>query len=54
MDKIVRFFAMKTLDKYIDEFAQTIAVDIFLELEKIIQDSGADSSVESCSIGKNV
>ena len=35
-NKIVRFSAMKTLDKYIDEFAQTIAVDIFLELEKII------------------
>lgn len=34
MDKIVRFSAMKTLDKYIDELAQTIAVDIFLELKK--------------------
>ena len=45
---------MKTLDKYIDEFAQIIAVDIFLELEKIIQDSGTNSSIKSYSIRKNV
>ena len=47
MNKIARFSAMKTLDKYIDEFAQTIAVDIFLELEKIIEDSGTNSSIKS-------
>ena len=46
-NKIVRFSAMKTLDKYIDEFAQNIAVDIFLELEKIIEDSGTNSSIKS-------
>ena len=46
-NKIVRFSAMKTLDKYIDEFAQKIAVDIFLELEKIIEDSGTNSSIKS-------
>ena len=47
INKIARFSAMKTLDKYIDEFAQTIAVDIFLELEKIIEDSGTNSSIKS-------
>ena len=46
-NKIARFSAMKTLDKYIDEFAQNIAVDIFLELEKIIEDSGTNSSIKS-------
>jgi len=46
-NKIVRYSAMKTLDKYIDEFAQNVAVDIFLELEKIIEDSGTNSSVKS-------
>ena len=47
LNKIARFSAMKTLDKYIDEFAQNIAVDIFLELEKIIEDSGTNSSIKS-------
>ena len=46
-NKIARFSAMKTLDKYIDEFAQNFAVDIFLELEKIIEDSGTNSSIKS-------
>ena len=46
-NKIARFSAMKTLDKYIDEFAQNIAVDIFLELEKIIEDNGTNSSIKS-------
>ena len=46
-NKIVRFAAMKTLDKYIDEYAQNIAVEIFLELEKIIEDSGTNSSIKS-------
>ena len=46
-NKIVRFSALKTLDKYIDEYAQNIAVDIFLELEKIIEDNGTNSSIKS-------
>ena len=46
-NKIVRFSALKTLDKYIDDFAQNIAVDIFLELEKIIEDNGTNSSIKS-------
>ena len=46
-NKIVIFSALKTLDKYIDEFAQTIAVDIFLELEKIIDDNGTNSCIKS-------
>ena len=45
--KIVRFAALKTLDKHIDGFAQNVAVDIFLELEKIIEDSGTNSSIKS-------
>ena len=46
-NKIVRFAALKTLDKHIDGFAQNVAVDIFLELEKIIEDSGTNSSIKS-------
>ena len=46
-NKIVRFSALKTLDKHIDEYAQNIAVDIFLELEKIIEDNGTNSSIKS-------
>ena len=46
-NKIVRFAALKTLDKHIDSFAQNIAVDIFLEMEKIIEDSGTNSSIKS-------
>jgi hypothetical protein len=47
-NKIVRFAAMRTLDKNIEsELAQNIAVDIFLELEKIIEDNGTNSSIKS-------
>ena len=46
-NKIVRFSALKTLDKYIDEYAQNIAVEIFLELEKIIEDNSTNSSIKS-------
>ena len=46
-NKIVLFSAMKTLDKYIDKFAQNIAVDIFLEMEKIIEDNNINSSIKS-------
>ena len=46
--KIVRFAAMRTLDKNIEsDLAQNIAVDIFLELEKIIEDNGTNSSIKS-------
>ena len=46
-NKIVSFSALKTLDKYIDEFAQNVAVDIFLETEKIIEDNNTNSSIKS-------
>ena len=47
-NKIVRFAAMRTLDKHIEnDLAQNIAVDIFLELEKIIEDNGTNSSIKS-------
>ena len=46
-NKIVSFSALKTLDKYIDNFAQTVAVDIFLETEKIIEDNNTNSSIKS-------
>jgi len=46
-NKIVVFSALKTLDKYIDDYAQTVAVDIFLEMEKIIEDNNTNSSIKS-------
>jgi len=46
-NKIVMFSALKTLDKYIDNYAQTVAVDIFLEMEKIIEDNNTNSSIKS-------
>jgi coatomer protein complex subunit gamma len=46
-NKIVRFSALKTLDKYIDNYAQNVAVDIFLEMEKIIEDNNTNSSIKS-------
>ena len=46
-NKIVRFSALKTLDKYVENYAQTVAVDIFLEIEKIIEDSNTNSSIKS-------
>ena len=46
-NKIVMFSALKTLDKYIDDYAQTVAVDIFLELEKIIEDNNTNASIKS-------
>ena len=46
-NKIVKFAALKTLDKYIDKYAQNIAVDIFLEMEKIIEDNNTNSSIKS-------
>jgi len=46
-NKIVMFSALKTLDRYIDSYAQTVAVDIFLEMEKIIEDNNTNSSIKS-------
>ena len=46
-NKIVRFSALKTLDRYIDAYAQNVAVDIFLEMEKIIEDNNTNSSIKS-------
>ena len=46
-NKIVIFSAMKTIDKYIDNYAQSVAVDIFLETEKIIEDPNTNSSMKS-------
>ena len=46
-NKIVRFSSLKTLDKYIDNYAQNVAVDIFLEMEKIIEDNNTNSSIKS-------
>ena len=46
-NKIVRFSALKTLDRYIDDYAQNVAVDIFLEMEKIIEDNNTNSSIKS-------
>ena len=46
-NKIVKFSALKTLDKYIDNYAQNVAVDIFLEMEKIIEDNNTNSSIKS-------
>ena len=46
-NKIVLFSSLKTLDKYIDKFAQNIAVDIFLEMEKIIEDNNINSGIKS-------
>ena len=46
-NKNVLFSALKTLDKYIDKYAQNIAVDIFLEMEKIIEDNNINSSIKS-------
>ena len=45
-NRIVKFSALKTLDKYIDKYAQNIAVDIFLETEKIIEDNNTTSSIK--------
>ena len=46
-NKIVMYSALKTLDRYIDNYALTVAVDIFLEMEKIIEDSNINSSIKS-------
>ena len=46
-NKIVMYSALKTLDRYIDNYALTVAVDIFLEVEKIIEDSNINSSIKS-------
>ena len=46
-NKIVKFSALKTLDRYIDNYAQNVAVDIFLEMEKIIEDNNTNSSIKS-------
>ena len=46
-NKIVKFAAIKTLDKYIDNYAKEVAADIFLEMEKIIEDSNTNSSIKS-------
>jgi coatomer protein complex subunit gamma len=48
-NKIVMFSALKTLDKYIDNYAQNVAVDIFLEMEKIIEDNNKNTSIKSFS-----
>ena len=46
-NKIVKFSSLKTLDKYIGSYAQNVAVDIFLEMEKIIEDNNTNSSIKS-------
>ena len=46
-NKIVMYSALKTLDRYIDNYALTVAVDIFLEMEKIIEDNNINSCIKS-------
>ncbi|MCQ2815994.1 MAG: hypothetical protein MJ252_01900 [archaeon] len=49
-NKIVKFAALKTLNKYIASFSSTLAIDIFLEIEKIIEDVNVNSSIKAIAL----
>ncbi len=48
VNKVVKFSAMKTFDKYVEpSFAQTLALDIFMEIERTIEDNSFNSSIKA-------
>ena len=48
VNKVVKFSAMKTFDKYVEpSFAQTLALDIFMEIERTIEDNSYNSSIKA-------
>lgn len=48
--KVVKFAALKTLDQFIAKYATVLAMDIFIELEKIIEDNLMNSSIKAIAL----
>ena len=48
--KIVKYAALKTLNKFIAFYSTSIAIDIFLEIEKVIEDPNVNSSIKAIAL----
>ena len=49
-NNITLFAVLKTLNAHIGRFSSTIAIDIFLEIEKIIENSDINSSIKALAL----
>ena len=48
--KVVKFAVLRTIDKFIGKYASTLAMEIFVELEKTIEDSNMNSSIKAIAL----
>lgn len=49
-NKIVKYAALKTLNKFIAFYSTSIAIDIFVEIEKVIEDPNVNSSIKAIAL----